>query len=88
MYVREVSMVFQESLKRGLRDFFGCFNKVSITGNLKWVSRAFDRSSKGISGKFQTCLKEVSRVPEGSFKGFSRKFQGCFNGVVNGFKCI
>ena len=38
-------------------------------------------SFKGVSRKFQGCLKEVSRVFQVSFKGVSRKFLGCFNEV-------
>ena len=57
------------------------------------MSRVFERSSKGIPGKFQICLKGVSRKFKGcskeSLKGVSRKIEGCFNGVLRvsmGFK--
>ena len=53
------------------------------------MSRVFERSSKGILGKFQICFKGVSkkfkgcpeddfRVLQGSFESVSRKFQWCF----------
>ena len=48
-------------------------------GSFQWVSRVFERNSKGISGMFQICFKEVSRVLQGIVKGVSRKFHGCFN---------
>ena len=52
------------------------------------MSRVFERSSKGISGKFlsfkavskkfQRCSKKDFRVLQESSKYVARKFQGCF----------
>ena len=71
---REMSMVFQEIFNGGLSSF-------------KVVSRVFERSLKGVSGKVQWCFKEVSkifkvvsRVLQESFKGILRKVWGCFKG--------
>ena len=60
----------------------------------------FERSLKGMSGKFQWCpnavlrvFKEDSKKFQGSikrvsknFKGVSRKIEGCFKGVFSGFQ--
>ena len=45
----------------------------------------FQGNFRGVSRKFEGCLKEVSRVLQGSFKGISRKFQGCFKEVSRVF---
>ena len=42
-------------------------------GNFKWVSRVFERSPKGIPGKFKR-FKGVSRKFQGRLKGFSMEF--------------
>ena len=39
-------------------------------------ARVLERSSTGVSGKFQWCFKEVSKKFQGSFKSISRMFQG------------
>ena len=59
-------------------------------------SKKFQGNFKGISRKFQGCLKrlkevsssfkEVSRVLERSLKGVSGNFQGCFKGVSRKFQ--
>ena len=41
----------------------------------------FQESLKGVSWKFQGCLKEVFMVFTESFKGVSGKFNGCFKEV-------
>ena len=59
--------------------------KSNFSSSFKEVSRVFERSVKGISGRLQGCFKgvskkfkEVSRVFQGSFKGILRKLQGYF----------
>ena len=59
-----------------------------LQGSVQWLSRVFERSSKGILEKFQRCVKEVSRVfkesfrvVQGSSKVVSREFQGGFKKV-------
>ena len=52
----------------------------------KKVSRVFQGSFKGVSGKFQGCFKEVPRVFQGGFKGVLRKFQGYFKEVSRVFQ--
>ena len=53
--------------------------------NFKLVSRVFERSVKGVSEKFQGCLKfqgcRKFRMFQGSFMGVYRKFQGGFQEV-------
>ena len=67
--------MFQERLK-------GVSRECSL---VQWVSRIFERNLKGISEKYQGCLKEVSRkfqvcsdtvfkLHQGSFKKVSRVF--------------
>ena len=77
----------------------GCFKKV--LSSFKEGSRVFEKSVKGVSGKFQGCFtfqksfKEVSRVFQENFKGILRKFQGylkedrrMFQWSFSGFKGI
>ena len=49
-----------------------------VLSSFKGVSRVFERSLKGVSGKFQWCFKEVSRVFQESFNGVSTKISGQF----------
>ena len=54
-----------------------------LLGSFHWGSRVLERSSTGVSGKFQWCFKGVSRKFSISFnfKKFSRVFQESFKGV-------
>ena len=64
------------------KDCQWCFNKVSrvfevktcFKGRMKYVSRVFTESFKGVSNS----LKDISRMFQGNFKGVSRKLQRCF----------
>ena len=78
--------MFQGCLKGDWRVFQESF---------QWVSRIFERRSKGISWKFQRGFKDISRkfqgrskkaywVLQGSFNGVLNKIKGCFNGVLSG----
>ena len=55
--------------------------------SFQWVSREFERSSKGNSGnfQFQGVFKEVLRMLQERFKGVSRKIEGCFKAVSKTF---
>ena len=75
------------------RVFQGCFKGVSVG------FKVFEKSSKGISGKFQMCfngvlsglygcLKEAQCVFEEGLKGVSRMLRGIFKGVSREFQWI
>ena len=56
-------------------------------GRLNCISRVFEVTSKGISGKFQKYFKGVPRKFLLCLAEFSRKIKGCFNGVlISGFQ--
>ena len=50
-----------------------------VSSNSMEVSRAFEKSLKSMSGKFQWCYNSVSRVVQESLQEIARRFQECFN---------
>ena len=58
----------------------------SISSSFKGDSRVLERSSTGMSGKFQWCFKKVSKKFQGSFKKVSRVVQRSFKGIPRKFQ--
>ena len=87
---QEVSRKIHGNFKGVSRKFQGL---KGISCSFMWFLRVFERSSTGVSGKFQWCLKgfqgsfqEVSRIFQGNLKKVPRKIEGCFKGVFRGFQ--
>ena len=68
----------QGCFKEDWRVFQGSFQWVSRIRKSKGLSEKFQICVKGVSLKFRGCSKKVFRVLQGSLKGFSRKCQGVF----------
>ena len=79
-------MLFQGSFKSVSRKFQGNFKGVqirlkTISSSIERISRVFERSSTGVSGKFLWCLRCFKKVPKKfpeCFKKVSRLFQECY----------
>ena len=81
---KKISRVFQRSFReisRGVKESsMGVQVRLKgISSSFKGVLRVFEKSSTGVSGKFQWRFKEV-------FQEVLRKIQGCFKKVSRVFQ--